>query len=159
MTVAARVGHSMKWIHGLACGAALAWLPGYSLLVVILFLPLIIAYFFDRSQDHALVRMMLPYEFAATISPMHQLWLSEGAVDTALRLLMDPVVLITAWLSAGLGWFVLEAALLVAKFSKQYKSSKEKNKITRRLNEISDEWDHDPLPFEGGEVKPEAGRR
>ncbi|GBQ98684.1 GCN5-like N-acetyltransferase [Acetobacter nitrogenifigens DSM 23921 = NBRC 105050] len=159
MTVAARMGHSMKWVHGLACGAALAWLPGYLLLAVVLFLPLIVAYFFDRSQNQALVRMMLPYEFAAAISPMYQLWLSEGSVDTALRLLTDPVVPITAWLSAGLGWFVLEAALLVAKLSKQYSFNKEKNEITRRLKEIADEWDHDPPPSEVGGAKSELGRR
>ncbi len=133
----------MKWSHGLVCGAALAWLPGYSLLTGVLLLPLIMVYMTDASRSQAMVQMMLPYEFAALVHPLHLLWNEDGSLDTAVSLLLNPMTSITGWLAAGAGWFVLEMALLSAKFIRQYQARARKAEIAARLKELQDEWAED----------------
>lgn len=134
----------MKWTHGLVCGAALAWLPAYSLLIGVLFLPLVIAYFTDTSRNQDMVRMMLPYEFAALIHPLHILWNDEGSLNTTISLLLNPMTSVVGWLSAGAGWFVLEMTLISAKLIRQYQTRSKKAEIAARLKEIHEEWAENP---------------
>ncbi|GBR00772.1 hypothetical protein [Acetobacter oeni] len=153
MTSVVRRGLPMKWSHGLACGAALAWLPGYSLLAGVLMLPLIVVYLTDRSRDQDLVRMMLPYEFAALMHPLHILWNEDGSLEAAISLLLMPETVMIGWCAAGAGWLVLEMALISAKLIRQYKARSKKAEIATRLKELHEEWAEDTS---SSEIQPSA---
>lgn len=144
MTTAVKKGSSRKWMHGLLCGAALAWLPGYSLLAGVLFLPVIAVFFLLETQSMERARMMLPYVFAAAIHPWHVLWDADGSLDVMASLLLDPRTCLLSWGAAAAGWLVLEMTLFMARLYRQYRANRHKTAIEARLKQIEEEWDENP---------------
>jgi hypothetical protein len=135
----------MKWVNGLACGAALAWLPGYSLLIGIMLVPLITVYMLDSNRGEMMARMMMPYAFAALVHPFHMLWNADGSMEAAIMLLMNPMTSVVGWSAAGGGWFVFELAIVGVKLTRQLQVRQRKAAITKELAALSDEWDEQAI--------------
>lgn len=146
MTSTASRMPAMKWSHGLICGAALAWLPGYSLLIGVLLFPLLLVSFTGLIKDQSVVRIMLPYGFAALVHPLHMLWLEDGSFDAAVNLLLDPMTSVVAWGAAAAGWFVLEVSLMGAKLLRYYQVKSRKASVAGRLKALKEEWAETPDP-------------
>ncbi|NHN88879.1 hypothetical protein [Acetobacter conturbans] len=134
-----------RWIQGLLCGAALAWMPGYALLVGVMMLPMIAVYMMDSRRGEASARMMMPYTFAALVHPFHQLWGADGTIDASVMILMNPVTCIIGWCAAGGGWFVLELALFGVKVLRQFQVKKRKREIEKSLKALAEEWDENAV--------------
>ncbi|MFT8895628.1 MAG: hypothetical protein ABF968_01540 [Acetobacter sp.] len=134
-------GSLTKWINGLACGAALAWLPGYSLLIGVLLIPLIAVCLLDSNRGEVMARMMMPYAFAALVHPFHMLWNADGSMDAAVMLLMNPMTSVVGWCAAGGGWFVFEVAILGVKLTRQFQVRQRKAAIAKELATLAEEWD------------------
>lgn len=130
-----------KWMSGLACGAALAWLPGYSILIGVLLIPMMAVYMLDSNRGEVMARMMMPYAFAALVHPFHMLWDVDGSMEAAITLLMNPMTSVVGWCAAGGGWFVFELSIMGVKFTRQLQVRQRKIAITKELTAIAEEWD------------------
>lgn len=151
-----RSGSMQKWMQGLLCGAALAWMPGYVLIIGVMLLPALAVYVMDSKRGEASARMMMPYTFAALVHPLHQVWDADGSMEAAINVLMNPVHSVLGWSAAGGGWFVLELSLFGVKLVRQFNARKRKLAIEKRLKSLSDEWDEKPDGAPEGVVIAEA---
>lgn len=133
-----------RWIHGLLCGAFLAWLPGYSLLVGVILAPSLLVYLLDSSRGEETSRVMLPYAFAVLVHPFHLLWMEDGSLNAAISILMNPFTSIYGWGAAATGWFMLELSLVGGRLMRQLKIKRLQGKLARELKDLQDEWDGDP---------------
>lgn len=134
-------GSMSKWMSGLACGAALAWLPGYSMLIGVMLIPLIAVCLLDTSRGEVMARMMMPYAFAALVHPFHMLWDADGSMEAAVTLLMNPMTSVVGWCAAGGGWFVFELAIVGVKLTRQFQVRQRKAAIAKELTALAEEWD------------------
>ncbi|MBV1836549.1 hypothetical protein [Acetobacter estunensis] len=134
-----RIG-GMKWWHGLVCGAALAWMPGYALLIGVLLAPVLILHILDFRRSEEMARILAPYAFAALIHPFHQLWSADGTLDAAFAILSDPMTSILSWGATALAWLIFEGGMLGIRLWRQYQMTRQKAEWTARLKAVQDEW-------------------
>jgi hypothetical protein len=135
--------HSLIWLQGLGCGAAVALVPAIALLVGVLLLPGVLAVLYDRQGGRPVARTVLLFGTAATVAPTLGLWDAGNNMDACLVLLSDLRVVGTAWSAAAAGWILAElapvAALVVLEGITQARSAR----LRAARDRLAAEWGFD----------------
>jgi hypothetical protein len=110
-------GRGIVWIQGLACGGFVAMAPAAALLIGALLAPAIVAWMLDRVPGRAVARAVFLCGAVPAVRPLLAFWnLNAADASTALALLSDPLVLVSAWGGAAFGWLMCETLPLGVRF-------------------------------------------
>jgi hypothetical protein len=136
--------HSMVWLQGLLCGAIAMLAPPTALLMGVLLSPAMLALFLDRQQGRPRARSIALFGMAASVDPLHTLWVGGHSVTAALELAGNLQVLATAWAAAAAGWLLAEAAPIAVRALLEALCISRAARLRTLRGQLTEEWRLDP---------------
>ncbi len=136
--------HSMVWLQGLLCGAMAMLAPPTALLMGVLLGPAVLALLLDRQPGRPKARSVALLGMAASVDPLHSLWVSGHSMSGAAALLGNLHVLGTAWAAEAAGWLLAEVAPVVVRATLEALSISRTAQLRALCTRLAEEWGLDP---------------
>lgn len=131
----------LLWLGGIACGALIVLSPASALLMVSLVAPvLLVALLPEDGPGGRVMRAALLFGLAASIHPLSLLWQTDGTLAAAMRLVRQPLILLTSWMAIGAGWLVGELATTILKLMADLAAATRRRVMATALAELEEEW-------------------
>ncbi len=139
MTKVQAKGRAGLYGQGVLCGIAAAVLPGPALLLGVLIGPAVaIALFAQPAAERGLHPAVL-LAGASAIVPLHQLWLTDVGLGSALEL-CQPETVVISWLAAAMAWVISEVAAIVGEHVQGIANTRKRKLLEAERSAIHSEW-------------------
>jgi hypothetical protein len=136
---ATRGGH--PWLQGLACGALLAFAPGFALLLAALLAPAFVGLLLDRRPGRPIARAILLAGAAFSLAPAWHLFQGGQNVAAAMDLLVDPAILAPAWLAGSCGWAICEILPVLLRVAADVRATTRIAALQAEVRALRETWD------------------
>lgn len=144
---------AMLWCGGLGCGAMVVLSPASAVLLLSLIVPVLLVMLLPEDGPGGRVaRAALLFGLAASLHPLRMLWDNDATLQSAITLIRQPLVLLTAWVAILAAWFTAEFSSIVLRLTADLGASTHRRALTVDLAALEAEWGT-LLPLE----EPKAG--
>jgi hypothetical protein len=134
-------GGSWLWLQGLVCGAVLAFATPVALVICVLMAPGLAAAIFDPAPQRAMTRAVALACLAFTMGPVWHLILAGRVMTQAVDLVLDPEVVLPAWLAGACGWALCELLPVLLRSAADMRAAVRIAVLEKEAAALREEWD------------------
>lgn len=151
--VAARLSFASRTLRlmvilglGLSGGILIALCPDIAVPATILFLPSLITLLMDPSPHQRLSQGMLLFQAAAVAAPLRQAWYSCSGLHGCAAFLLQPGLILHAWLAAMLAWLLTQVLPIGVKLWDDVRLRRRREELVQRRRVVTEEWGLEDRP-------------